>query len=323
MDSSAKIINIIALLCRKNNIDMAELAPLVTSQSSIFNPCEEYVANQLEQSLEETLVEVQLEQGYLISDQCHGQASNLDLTSDERGFEQIASPVLIADEQDSVQISDYDLIADDYTEFLDDDQDSSNHQCLHEPCDSVDFDEEDSVEFELQDNEDQDLNYVPPVQKCKSGSFTFEQGLQYFGYWTKQDKTTRPIEITQEQLDKPRTEKRPIKTVNNKFKSTKKLGTNLQNLRRWAKRVIEGGIGNMREINDFVYSKYKEQRKENCKHVHDDDLRKWALEAKDIYNPNMRFEATKSWAEGWKKKYRVVSRKITHRVNYFHFKTLF
>ena len=48
--------------------------------------------------------------------------------------------------------------------------------------------------------------------------------------------------------------------------------------------------------------------------VHDIHLRRWALEAREEINPNLVFKASRTWANNFKIKYRIVSRRITHKV---------
>lgn len=96
----------------------------------------------------------------------------------------------------------------------------------------------------------------------------------------------------------------------------------LRRIRNWAKRAEAGGYGSVRSVNFRVYKLFCQKRD---KHgiVNDMQLRKWGIQAKHEINPQMRFKASKSWAENFKRKYNIVSRSITHKVGKDYWKKRF
>jgi len=75
--------------------------------------------------------------------------------------------------------------------------------------------------------------------------------------------------------------------------------------------VESGGtnIEKLRFITKETYQQFKEAR-DNNKIVHDNDIRKWSLEiARQVSYDT--FRASVSWVQKFKKKFKIVSRKIT------------
>ena len=130
-----------------------------------------------------------------------------------------------------------------------------------------------------------------------------------FRYWTRQDDLSKPVEISEEMLHKP--VKRSARDVLSKRGMF--VGTNLQNLRNWARKIIAGRIGSVQLINKRVMELFCEKRSQN-EIVHDIILRKWAIDIKNQIDPTMKFKASSRWATKFKCKYNIVSRNITHKV---------
>ncbi len=69
-------------------------------------------------------------------------------------------------------------------------------------------------------------------------------------------------------------------------------------------------------IDDFVYDMFEEARN-NVLHVHDRDLKRWALQ-KAAEDPNLLFEASEHWLQVFKHRHCICSRKDTKIVTRHH-----
>lgn len=102
-----------------------------------------------------------------------------------------------------------------------------------------------------------------------------------------------------------------VATMKNHFRKVKSL----PQLYRWELSVQRGGI--LREkllyIFEYVLKHFKEAN-DDRRIIYDLDLRRWALEAKEqIHLPS--FRAGPTWILNSKRKYGIVSRKITKFIN--------
>ena len=99
---------------------------------------------------------------------------------------------------------------------------------------------------------------------------------------------------------------RRFQSVKNRFRFVK----NLSVLYRWERQIKDGGdrLNKLKYIQKHVFEKFRIAR-EKCLNVHDDDLRQWAcVKAFELKLP---FNASNTWLKNFKKKFRIVSRKIT------------
>lgn len=102
-----------------------------------------------------------------------------------------------------------------------------------------------------------------------------------------------------------------LSAVQNRFKKVKSV----HQLYRWEHSLQKGGTRREKliYISHYVLNHFKEANNEQ-RIIHDLDLRQWALEAKEqIDLPS--FKAGPTWILNWKRKYKIVSRKITKFVN--------
>lgn len=85
----------------------------------------------------------------------------------------------------------------------------------------------------------------------------------------------------------------------------------------WRQQILNGGTRDeiFYEIDKCVFEKFTEARQE-CKPVHDMDLRRWALERAAEY-PGTRntFMASSSWTNTFKRNHQISSRKVTKIVS--------
>jgi len=102
-----------------------------------------------------------------------------------------------------------------------------------------------------------------------------------------------------------------LSTVKHSFRKVKSL----QQLYRWEHYIQKGGTHRekMLYISEYVLQNFKEADEEK-KIIHDMDLRRWALEAKAQIDLSS-FKASATWILNFKRKYRIVSRKITKFVS--------
>lgn len=99
-----------------------------------------------------------------------------------------------------------------------------------------------------------------------------------------------------------------LETVQNKFRKV----TSERQLRRWAHQINQGGTyrEKIARICDYTIENFKAAL-ESGLIVHDNDLRRWALQAqKAIGYEDIRFKASKFWLSKFKKAHKIVSRKI-------------
>lgn len=99
-----------------------------------------------------------------------------------------------------------------------------------------------------------------------------------------------------------------LETMQSKFK---RVTSKCQSY-RWEEQISNGGnrIEKLKEISEFVLSKFNEAIQKSLT-VHDLDLRRWALQARDkISFPSRLFTASMKWVHEFKKRHRIVSRKI-------------
>lgn len=99
-----------------------------------------------------------------------------------------------------------------------------------------------------------------------------------------------------------------IETVQNKFKKV----TSVRQLRRWAHQINRGGtyMEKLSRISEYTLNNLK-YATESGLIVHDVDIRRWALRAKQLIgNEDIRFRASHAWIHKFKKIHRITSRKI-------------
>lgn len=99
-----------------------------------------------------------------------------------------------------------------------------------------------------------------------------------------------------------------IDTVRQKYK---KVSSERQ-LRRWVNQINKGGtyMEKLTAISEFVLKNFKDSIKVG-NIIHDTDLRKWALQAKNNMGfHDIRFKASDFWVYKFKKEHRIVDRKI-------------
>ncbi|CAG7825959.1 unnamed protein product [Allacma fusca] len=84
---------------------------------------------------------------------------------------------------------------------------------------------------------------------------------------------------------------------------------------RWIDQVKNGGsrYDKLVEIDAYVYGRFKEAR-EDCKIVHDLDIRRWALQYAQVI-PNFSFKASPTWLVYFKRRHGIGSRKIQRVVS--------
>jgi len=106
-------------------------------------------------------------------------------------------------------------------------------------------------------------------------------------------------------------ERYSLSTVKHSFRKVKSL----RQLYRWEHYIQKGGTHRekMLYISEYVLQNFKEADEEK-KIIHDMDLRRWALEAKAQIDLSS-FKASATWIFNFKRKYRIVSRKITKFVS--------
>ncbi|EFN84604.1 hypothetical protein EAI_12754 [Harpegnathos saltator] len=98
------------------------------------------------------------------------------------------------------------------------------------------------VDVVMISNDDPDYkDEVIQVKRRFSEDIPRERWESTFHYWTRQDDRSKPIEISEEMLDKP--VKRSAKNVISKCGLF--VGTNLQNFRNWASKITAGRIGSV------------------------------------------------------------------------------
>ncbi|GJQ68635.1 hypothetical protein Trydic_g17182 [Trypoxylus dichotomus] len=117
------------------------------------------------------------------------------------------------------------------------------------------------------------------------------------------DYKTRAVDYWKSGKSKPRT----LAGVIQKFKKVKSL----RQLRRWKESVNRGGThtNKLRFITEYVLTNFENSILDG-KVIHDMDLRRWALEAKEEIGHES-FKAGHWWIWHFKKVLKIVSRKIT------------
>jgi len=102
-----------------------------------------------------------------------------------------------------------------------------------------------------------------------------------------------------------------LSTVQHRFKKVKSL----PQLYQWELSLQKGGTHREKllYISEYVLEKFRNANDEN-KIIHDLDLRRWALEAKEEIN-FLHFKAGATWILNFKRKHGIVSRKITKFIN--------
>ncbi|CAG7824212.1 unnamed protein product [Allacma fusca] len=87
---------------------------------------------------------------------------------------------------------------------------------------------------------------------------------------------------------------------------------------RWKQQVVQGGTKyeKYEEIDEFVWSIFQNTRA-NYRAVRDIDLRVWALEKSGQFQ-EFSFKASQSWAENFKRKHKISSRKIQKKTKCDH-----
>jgi len=102
--------------------------------------------------------------------------------------------------------------------------------------------------------------------------------------------------------------KKKFATVQHIFKKIK----HKSQLYRWAEQVSEGGsrLEKLKQISSYVLENFEDALK-HALPIHDCDLRKWALNARDQVGLSDKiFKASPKYVHDFKKKHRIVSRKI-------------
>lgn len=137
----------------------------------------------------------------------------------------------------------------------------------------------------------QEVNF--PTQACTSDSdeVSFEYKKQAVEYWRS-----------------GKTKNLSVESVRQKFK---KVQSDRQ-LRRWAHTINQGGTYREKigRICDFTLENFK-AAVDGGFIVHDNDLKKWALQAKkELGFEDFRFKASNKWVLDFKTAHRIVSRKI-------------
>ena len=105
-----------------------------------------------------------------------------------------------------------------------------------------------------------------------------------------------------------KTGKKKFETVQNQFKKLKDLKT----LYRWEKQIEGSGTKNdkMLQIGKYVINQFQGAYDKSLP-IHDNDLKRWALVERDCINLSPKlFSASSKWIYNFKKKHRIVSRKI-------------
>lgn len=102
-----------------------------------------------------------------------------------------------------------------------------------------------------------------------------------------------------------------LSTVQHRFKKVKSL----PQLYQWELYLQKGGTHREKllYITEYVLNKFNDANDKN-RIIHDLDLRRWALEAKEEINLR-NFKAGVTWILNFKRKHRIVSRKITKFIN--------
>ena len=99
-----------------------------------------------------------------------------------------------------------------------------------------------------------------------------------------------------------------FKNVQSKFKRLKSK----RQLYRWEAQLEKGGTINekLNKVSEYVISQFQEAVEKSIM-IHDVDIRRWALKARDDFSlsPDS-FTASSKWLHTFKKKYKIVSRKI-------------
>lgn len=102
---------------------------------------------------------------------------------------------------------------------------------------------------------------------------------------------------------------RKYSSVKNRFKSAPCR----EKLFKWERYIYGcGSKHNVKQINENVFSKFKDARSNNLP-VHDNDLKIWALEKSAT--DNISFKASTHWLYNFKKSYAISSRKVTKTVS--------
>lgn len=99
-----------------------------------------------------------------------------------------------------------------------------------------------------------------------------------------------------------------FENVQSKFKRLKSK----RQLYRWEAQLEKGGTRNekLKKISEYVISQFQEAVEKSIM-IHDVDIRRWALKARDNFSlsPDS-FTASSKWLHTFKTKYKIVSRKV-------------
>ncbi|EFN80959.1 hypothetical protein EAI_03483 [Harpegnathos saltator] len=246
-----RIINVIALLCRKYSVSLAALHIIIKDESYEFNFAELAIAEELNNQLVKTETFVEMESfNFLNADQ----TINPSIPEPDDDFEDEDNVITISQDQDSEPgLAQVDVVM------------ISNND---------------------PDNITKSLHEVIQVKHRFSEDIPREKWKFAFRYWTRQDDRSKPIEISEEMIDKP--VKRSARDVISKCDMF--MGTNLQNVRNWARKIIAGRIRSAQLINKRVMKRFCEKRSRN-EIVHDMIPRKWAIDVKNQIDPTIKFKA--------------------------------
>lgn len=156
-----------------------------------------------------------------------------------------------------------------------------------------------SDEEETPSSQGSSSSYVPSPERKKKGvsELSEEYKERAFQYWTSTVGGKR----------------RSLASVRSKFSKIKSIGV-LQNYERSREKMTSRV--KMSTINTRVFEHFKEMSARNAI-IHDRTIRQWALQIKRQVDPDdkLNFKASDSWIYKFKKRNRIVSRSITHKVS--------
>lgn len=159
---------------------------------------------------------------------------------------------------------------------------------------TLDFEEPyKDVNMEIVEDDGKDWAYYDDLGQCTQD----EEGLSH-------DYKNRAVEFWRSGKNK----NLALTTVQNRFRKV----SSINQLKRWAKTLNKGGTYREKigRVCDFVLQNFKNAI-EAGHMVHDNDLQRWALQAKKrIGYEDIRFRASNHWLANFKKAHRIVSRKI-------------
>ncbi len=157
-----------------------------------------------------------------------------------------------------------------------------------------------------------DESYVPTPEKLpnRQEKFTDEELERWYRFWTRQPLEGSELRIGllpgQSHCSDQQMQRRFGKCVCSK-----------STLKRYERKLKYGSpVQIMSKINEWVMNRFTEARSKHYT-VHDQTIRSWGMQAKAELDPEeiVSFNASGSWCKRVKKRFRIVSRTITHRVS--------